>query len=232
MVDGVEDVDYSKYDVLMLGGDLLISTTYDNTAMDKVDSLFDVGNPNTLWSVGNHDDWNAEMIPPYTNRALHYSYYKNGITYLILDTEDDFSNISGDQLALFNNVVDTIEESSHLIILTHKMIWMRGNNILEPLANGICNGGIGLETWEINPNNFYQDLYWELLDVQNSGVQVICIGGDLGIHASEFQYHFDSGIQFLASGLYYNNPDRKALVFEHFPSIGKLTWEYVDLDDL
>lgn len=232
MVDGVETIDYSKYDVLMLGGDLLVSTTTFAAGMEKVDSLFDVGNPNTLWSIGNHDDINPAMIPLYTNRPFHYSYHKNGITYLVLDTENDFCNISNDQLALFNAVVDTIQESSHLIVMTHKMIWMSGNNILEPLANSTANGGLGLETWEINPNNFYDDLYWSLLEVQERGVQVICIGGDIGFNTSEFQFRFDSGIHLLASGVSYTETINKALVFEHYPTIRQLTWEYVELKDL
>lgn len=232
MVDGVETIDYSKYDVLMLGGDLLVSTTALSGGMDKVDAIFDVGNPNTLWSIGNHDDINPSMIPLYTNRPFHYSYYKNGITYLVLDTENDFSNISNAQLDLFNAVVDTIQESSHLIVMTHKLIWMSGNNNIEPLANSTANGGLGLETWEINPNNFYNDLYWNLLEVQERGVQVICIGGDIGFHVSEFQYRFNSGIQLLASGVSYTETINKALVFKHFPSIRKLTWEYVELKDL
>ncbi|MDA9274887.1 hypothetical protein N9P59_00155, partial [Crocinitomicaceae bacterium] len=134
---------------------------------------------------------------------------------------------------MFNNVVDTIQESSHLIVLTHKLIWMYGNNNLEPLVPEISNGQLGNNSWNIFPNNFYNDLYWKLLDLQNAGIQVICIGGDIGINSAVFEHRFDSGIQFLASGVYYNNvQSKKALVFEHTKSKGLLTWEYVNIEDL
>jgi len=230
--ENIESIDYSKYRVVMLGGDMMQSSTESWGVMDKIDSVFDISSENTLWTIGNHDDSNAGMIPMMTNRPLHYSYYKDGITYLVLNSEDDNCSIINTQLNLFNNVVDTIQESSHLVVLTHKLIWMSGNNNLEPIANGISNGPLGNATWEINPNNFYDDLYWKLLDVQNSGIQVICLGGDLGINATEYEYRFDSGIQFLASGVYHNNPIKKGLVFEHTPSTRSLTWEYVDLEDL
>lgn len=231
-IDKVESIDYSKYDLLMLGGDLMQSSTESLAIMDKIDSVFDIANLNTLWTIGNHDDSNTGMITTMTNRPLHYAYHKNGITYMVLNSEDDNCSIINSQLTLFNNVVDTIQESSHLVILTHKLIWLSGNSNLEPIANGVSNGPLGNATWEINPNNFYDDLYWELLKLQENGIQVICVGGDIGINESEFDYRFASGIQFLASGVYYNNPDKKGLVFEHTPSTRALTWEYVDLKDL
>ena len=230
---GVDHIDFSKYEVLMLGGDMLYDSSLDQVEMDLMENTFNISSPNTLWSIGNHDDTSPWMISSYTGRTLHYAYHNNGITYVVLDSELDDCNIINSQLTLFNNVVDTIQESSHLIVLTHKLIWMYGNNNLEPLVPEISNGQLGNNSWNIFPNNFYNDLYWKLLDLQNAGIQVICIGGDIGINSGVFEHRFDSGIQFLASGVYYNNvQSKKALVFEHTKSKGMLTWEYVNIEDL
>jgi hypothetical protein len=227
----MEAINYSKYDLVMLGGDLAYLTTEFPWVMDYTDSIYDFANPDVLWSVGNHDYTNPSMISGYTNRPLHYTHHKNGITYLVLDSEEDACNISGSQLALFNAVADTISESSHLIVLTHKLIWMYGNEHLEPNINSVSNGDLGTGNWQINPNNFYNDVYWKLLDIQNNGTQVICIAGDMGLFASEFEFRFDSGIQFLASGGHYNFGG-KGLIFDHNLESQELTWEFVDLNDL
>lgn len=232
-VYGIDQIDYSKYEVVMLGGDLLFDSSIDINELNYLDDIFNISDTNTLWSIGNHDDTSPWMIPSVTGRPLHYTYHKDGITYLVLNSEDENCNIINSQLTLFNNIVDTIQKSSHLIIMTHKLIWMYGNNHLEPLVPTVSNGQLGNQLWDINPNNFYDDLYWKLLDVQNSGIQVICIGGDIGINGSEFEYRFNSGIQFLASGIYYNSSQsKKALVFEHNKSKGLLTWNYVNIIDL
>jgi hypothetical protein len=232
-VPGVDQIDFSKYKVLMLGGDLLFDTSHNPAELEYANSIFNLSDENTLWAIGNHDDTSPWMVPSVTGRELYYAHHKDGITYIVLNTQYANCNITNDQLALFNNVVDTIQTSSHLIVMTHKLIWMYGNNHLEPLVPTVSNGQLGNQLWDINPNNFYDDLYWKLLDVQNSGIQVICLAGDIGFNGTEFEHRFDSGIQFLASGLFYSKPQaRKALVFEHTKSKGLLTWEYVNIEDL
>ena len=224
-------IDYSKYDIVMLGGDLLYLTSDEPAIMELTNSIFNISDPNVLWSVGNHDYTNPSLIPQYTGRPLHYAYHKNGITYVVLDTEADSCNISGSQLTLLNNVTDTISESSHLIVMTHKLIWMYGNTHLEPLAISVSNGSIGLEDYQINPNNFYDGPYWNLLEVQNRGIQVICLAGDLGLFTSRFEFRFDSGIQLLASGGHFNFGG-EGIIFHHTPATRSLTWEYVPMEEL
>lgn len=227
----IQAMDFSTYDVVMLGGDLMYLTTEFSWAMDIADMIFDLSNPDVLWSIGNHDYTDTSLVSGYTNRPLHYAHHKNGITYLVLDSEADSCSIKGSQLDLVNAVTDTISESSHLILMTHKLIWMYGNNNLEPMVDTVSNADIGPGNWQINPNNFYDDVYWKLLDVQNRGVQVICIAGDMGLFSPEFEYRFNSGIQFLASGGHFNFGG-KGIVFTHTPATRELTWEFVPFADL
>lgn len=228
----VEAIDFSNYEMLMLGGDLAYLTTENTATMNHVNSVYNLSDPNTLWSPGNHDYVNPGLIPNYTNRPLHYSYHKNGITYLVLDTEKDTCNIFDSQLDLVNAVTDTIGTSSHLIVMTHKLIWMHGNAILQPLIPQVSNAGIGPASWQIHPNNFYSDIYTKLCEVQNRGVQVICIAGDIGFQSKEFDFKMNSGIQFLASGIHANVSGNKGLVFEHYKKSRVLTWKFVPVAEL
>ncbi len=228
----VERIDFSKFDMLWLGGDLAHLTSQDDYTMAHVDSVFDVGNINTLWSLGNHDYSDLNRIQNFTNRPPFYSYYKDGITFIVLDTQDSLSNIIGAQKDFFEGIVDTIQESSHLIILHHKLIWMYGNSYLEPQISSVSNGELGSCFYCINPNNFYTDIYPKLLEVKQKGIEVICIAGDIGFKVKEFKYITSDGIYFLASGISSGTIGNKALIFHHDITNKKLTWEYKLIRDL
>ena len=228
----VEAKDFSKYDMLWLGGDLAESTSLDVATMNHVDSIFDLANPNTLWALGNHDYDDLQRVRSYTLRETYNVYYKNGITILVLDTQDSLSNIIGMQKQFVEAVLDTIAASSHLIILTHKLIWMYGDSILEPQIQSITNGGFGLCFYCLNPNNFYTTIYPQLLAIQNRGVKVICIAGDIGFYTKEFSYVNSDGMTFLASGINAGTNGNKALLFSHNKNKKTLTWSFVPLMDL
>lgn len=228
----VKNIDYSKYDMLWLGGDLAYLTSNHDTVMKYIDSIFDLGNKNTLWAIGNHDYTNLEKIKEYTNRPLFYSYFKNGITFIVLDTQDSLSNIVGEQKTFFDNVVDTINQSSHLIILHHKLIWMYHHPDLESQISNVSNGKLGDCFYCINPNYFYQNIYPQLIEVKQRGIEVLCIAGDIGDKTKEFEYITNEGIYFIASGMYYDSITNKALVFNHNVTKKELNWEYKLVEDL
>ncbi len=230
----VELIDFSYFDMLWLGGDLALATSEDDSIMLHVDSVFHLGNETTLWSLGNHDYADLNRIQNFTHRNAFYASYQNNITFLVLDTQDSLSNITGDQLELFKSVTDTIQESTHLIILHHKLIWMYGNPDLEPIIGSVANGGLGPGACFscIHPNNFYSHIYPELLEVEKRGIEVICVAGDIGFRRSEFQHTTEEGIQFLASGIEAGKTNNKALLFIHNSTLGTLDWEYVFLTQL
>jgi len=228
----VEKIDYSKYEMLWLGGDLAYLTSQDKETISHVDSIFNLNNPNTLFALGNHDYSDLNLLKEYTNREKYYSVHTNEITFIILDTQDSLSNIIGAQKELFDNVIDTIRESTHLIILHHKLIWMYGSPILEPRISSVSNGDSGDCFYCINPNNFYHEIYPGLVKVKNRGISVLCIGGDIGVRTKEFEYITDEGIYFLASGINAGTPDNKGLVFTHDVTNGNLTWNFKPIEDL
>ncbi len=226
------NIDYSKFDMVWLGGDLEWLTSESDSTMKVIDSVFDVGNKNTLWSIGNHDYTNTERVSRFTNRPTFYSCFKNGITFIIFDTQYDWSSITGNQLEMFNEVMDTIKKSSYLVVLHHKLIWMYNNDSLEGLMETVSNAPLGDHSYNINPNNFYTDVYPRLVEVKQKGIGVLCVAGDIGFKKSKFEYISPDSIYFMASGIHWGYSDNKALLFEHDITHQKLTWKYVLLSDL
>ena len=90
------------------------------------------------------------------------------------------SNIVNHQKDFLFEVLDTIQQSEHLIILHHKLIWMYGHDVLESQISSVSNADLGNCFNCINPNNFYSDIYPKLVDIKIEGIQVYCIGGDIG----------------------------------------------------
>lgn len=227
-----ERVDFSKFDMLWLGGDLAHLTSLDDYTMSHVDSIFDIGNINTLWALGNHDYSDLNRVEQYTNRPPYYSINQDGITLVVLDTQDSLSNIIGAQKEFLLGTLDTIQNSTHLILLHHKLIWMYDNTHLEPQISSTSNGRFGSCFYCINPNNFYSEIYPKLIETKEKGIEVLCIGGDIGFKANEFEYLTPEGIHFLASGINSGEENNRALLFQHNLTNNSLTWDYKLLTDL
>jgi len=232
MLDEVENIDFSKFDMLWLGGDLANLTSLDNESMEYTNSYFDFSSPNTLWALGNHDYTNLELIEEYTERPAFYAYHSDGITFIVLDTQDSLSNIVGQQLDLFNNVMDTLETSSHVVLLSHKLFWMYNNPDLQNQIDSVSNGKYGTCFHCVNPNNFYEDIYPRLIAAKKGGIEVICIAGDVGNKSNGFSYQSDEGIIFLASGVSTLQEFNFALLFKHNIQERELTWEFKILSEL
>jgi len=228
----VEQINFNNYDMLWLGGDLAQLTSADDTTMEHVDSIFNLSNKSTLWSLGNHDYTNPERIKKFTKRPSYYSIHQNGITIVVLDTQDSLSNIIGEQKDFLFEVLDTLKQSSHLIILHHKLIWMYDRAKLESRVSSVSNAGFGDCFYCINPNNFNSEVYPKLVELEQRGVEVLCIGGDIGFQAKEFEHVTDEGIHFLASGIHAGESGNKALVFSHDLEGHNLYWDFVKLEEL
>jgi len=127
-------------------------------------------------------------------------------------------------------VLDTLEHSSHLIILQHKLIWLSGD---EGLYNyGIEKSNVEVcsdQEWCIRPNNFHKDLYPKLVKLQRSkNIQVICLAGDIGTKSNRFEYTSPEGIHFLATGVDEKRTDNLALLFTHDMKTKKLNWKFIE----
>ncbi|MGE5810618.1 MAG: hypothetical protein ACM339_03895, partial [Ignavibacteria bacterium] len=93
---GIAKIDFTEYDVKMLGGDITYDTGKDSGTLAYCDNLFDLDSQNTLWCFGNHDvqSGHRALIKKFTGRESYYSYSRDGITFIVLDTELDANSFS------------------------------------------------------------------------------------------------------------------------------------------
>jgi hypothetical protein len=205
---GLAKVDYSKFDVIMLGGDITYNTSKDNATLTYVDKIFDVGSPNTLWALGNHDvqSGHRDLIKNFTGRESYYAYNRDKVTFLILDTEIDaqaFTRtfIKGNQLQMVKNVCDTISDSRVLILIHQRFMWMINSVYFKPrLTDSIAASSRDMDT-----TNFYTDIYPLLQKVKSKGIQVFLFGGDKS--KININYSPEDSITFYTSRMANDFPD-------------------------
>ena len=242
----VEQAGLNKYAQIWLGGDVCSETTREESTLDYLDNLFDLGSKNTHWSVGNHDvrNGNTEWITARTGRDLYYTEHKDGLTFLVLNTtlfnSDDCLKIET-QTALIRSVCDTIGISSHLIILMHNVVWGKLEGVDDD--TGFANANYSWLPFDCPPPaTFDLVVYPELVKVQQRGVQVICIAGDLGNAATTYEFTSQENVTFIGSGItaqtVYNEqwPTHgqrdSVLILTHDLSGRQLSWEFVDIDEI
>lgn len=223
-------VDFAKYDMTLLGGDLAMNSFATNMVISHLDGIFDLKNPNTLWSVGNHDKTSAKYFHTLTGKSKYHLYQRDDITFITLDSQDSLSSIVGSQKDFLFTALDTISTSS-VVLMSHKLIFMNDHPILDSKIHKVCNANKGDCYHCHNPNNFQDEVYPKLLELRNKGVQVIWVGGDLGYKKTSFEFIDEEGVVFLGNGLWYKNEDNKALVFSKKPN-EPLTYQFKPVGDL
>lgn len=225
-------IDFDRFDKVMLGGDLFRSTTTDTATFLRADSIFDFRSNKSFWAIGNHDYDHPDMVRNYLGHELFFSRYHNGITFLVLDTQDSACSMVNDQLNLIQNVTDTLQTSTCLMVLCHKLIFMPGDPLLEPMIDSICNGDFGTCSWCTSPNNYYQDVYPKLVQVRQRGIKVLVVAGDVGNKVKHFEYRSPEGIQYIASGMNSAASNNEVLRMEYSSSDGVPTWNFFPLNAL
>ncbi|MCB0561572.1 MAG: hypothetical protein H6573_28975 [Lewinellaceae bacterium] len=251
----LERLDYSPYSQVWLGGDVCARTAEHPEALPYLDSLFDLEKAH--WALGNHDyDYgDPQVILDFLQRPSFYTRWQNGYCLMVLNTNFFWPYPShppqrdceqkAAQWDMIRTVADTIREASHLVILHHLGIF----NDLK-----INERGDTLRAFNVNVSPIYgtcdpdsevtATVYPWLVEVQKRGVQVVLIGGDVGMQAKSFEFRTTEGIWLLGSGI--NNslrreyapeyvkdfgPD-KVLLLEFKPGDKELSWEFVELDKL
>ena len=244
----IEDAHRFIYKQIWLGGDVCSETTQDESTLDYLDTIFNLKSPNTHWSVGNHDirNGNESWITSRTQRETFYATHFNGITLLVLNTNfrwpDDCAPMEN-QLNLIQSVCDTISESSHLVVLTHHVVWGTIDNSATLLDIGNTEASWIPFSCSTSLNTTFENIILpELIEVQARGTSVICIAGDLGQKVNSYEYKTEDGIVFLGSGITSETPWNqqfqtagevdKVLRFYHNITKQELFWEFINVDDI
>lgn len=223
----IEKVDFTKYELLLLGGDLTWSTSEKRSTLEYCDFYFHFSSDSLHWALGNHDLANLTLLQEFRAKPRYYAFTQNNITFLILDTDISKPNISGDQLQMIKNVTDTINDSDHLILVHHRILWMANNDSLSYLLDSVA-----ASSQNLNATNFFTDVYPLLQKAKNKGVDVLCIAGDRT--NVNIEYSSEDSIQFIASGLVGTFPDNNnfVVILTHNIDTRELNYEFVSIDKL
>jgi hypothetical protein len=214
VIKALQAIDYSKFAVKMLGGDLAVSTSKDSATLAYCDKIFDIKSVNTLWSVGNHDveSGNKALIKKFTGRDTYYSYARDGIQFLILDTElgaTSFSgtSITGAQLDTVKAVCSRITsaDTKFLIVLNSRYIWMVNN---PDFSQAFKDSNIAASSKSMTTSNFSTDVYPLIKAVKAKGIQPMWFSGDKArCNVNNYIYNKADSIPFYAAKAENSDPD-------------------------
>ncbi len=240
----IEKMDLTVYDGIWLGGDVCSEALMLYSTLEYIDSIFNLRNPNTHWALGNHDSRNGNWLwlEELTGKKTYNATYNNGISFMVLNTSltpYDCEQLD-DQWRMITNICDTIQQSSHLVLLMHHGLWEGVPGLPSPYSYAQSN----LIHYNFNcydsKSSFVNEVYPRLVKVKNRGVEVICILGDMGARKVEFVS--EDGIHFLGAGLnrtYFTDTELRAkspldwaIVFTHMPTLRKLDWRFVEFGEL
>jgi len=237
--DRIAGIDYSIYNRVWLGGDITGESSLDYETLEYIDGLFDISNPSNQVAWGNHDlrNFNDEWIRQITGRKTYNVHYENGITTVVLNlfiAPDDCEKLN-DQFEMLQNICDTIQQSSHLVILTHPNVWKDVPGLPHPGVYSHSNQVAWVANCYESNADFISAVYPMLLEVKNKGITVINVLGDAGARKGKSMIS-DEEIFFIASGIDHNTEDTngpdRILIFDHIPETSELTWQFHNLDSL
>ena len=226
----IYDIDFSKYEMTLLGGDLAANSFSNAAIIQHLDSVFDYKSPRTLWSIGNHDKTSDARFLKTTLKRKYHAYEAHDVTFITLDSQDSLSSIVNEQKDFLIATLDSLETTT-VLIMTHKLIFMNGHPVMDADIEAVCNGRRGDCFHCHNPNNFQSEIAPRLREVQARGVQVIVVGGDLGYKQSSYEYVDPSGIVYLGNGMWYPKDWNSALIFSKRPKT-PMSYSFVAIDSL
>lgn len=231
----VERIDYAAFDLVLLGGDYTLNGTGTIQTVDYLDSFFNFSAPTTLAALGNHDTGHTSYFTAATARPRYYAQVANGITFVVLDTNENGRNIQGAQLQMLADAVHAMPANSHLVVVHHHFIWLTDNAINCP--HYADNDFIASSSSTLAGLNFYTAVYPLLLEAHAKGGEVICLGGDRTGTTTQ-EYYIDhtttDGVRFIGAGLkdILSPALRTVVVLEQDEEAGTLTCQFKHLTDL
>ncbi len=232
----LESFDFSSFQGVWLGGDVCSEAMLDYSTVQYIDSLFDLGNPDTHWSLGNHDarNGNWEWYEEFSGRKTWHAYSSFGITRFVLNTNlvpTDCESLN-DQYDKLTTTIDTVSSGNRLILIMHHGIWRDVPGLPAPPVYAQSD----LTFWNANcyamGNTFNESIYPHLVNAKQRGVEVFCVLGDMGAGPKSIDFLSDDGIHFLGCGFDHNEPEDEVLIFKLDKESNVLTYQYYLINDL
>jgi len=232
----LEQLDFSEYAGIWLGGDVCIETMLDYSTLQYVDSLFNLGNPETHWALGNHDarQGNWEWYEQFTARKTYYAYSNFGITRIIMNTNIVPTNCEmlNEQYNIIESVCDTISNSKHLVLLMHHGLWRDIPDLPPPATYGQSDLVYWNATCDSVNTQFVDVIYPKLVEVKQRGIDVTCIMGDMGSQLKKINMYSVDSIRFMGCGFHHNDSLDQVLILEQVLPNNPFTFNYHSIDSL
>ena len=242
----IEKLDLGQYEQIWLGGDICAETTRKESTVEHINEVFDLDRPQTHWALGNHDirNGNIEWITDRTGRPTYYTAHFDGITLMVLNTNFSHGGIYNSvavnlQYDMIREVCDTIQASSHLVVLSHNASWNGVDGIDH--TSDFANANFSFLRYKFNPAQDYAEAVYPLLvEVRKRGIEVLHIAGDYGQKAATYHYLTTDDIHLLGSGITANTdwnqqfptagmPDT-ILILYHNIKDRTIRWEFEELN--
>ncbi|MFD1552390.1 hypothetical protein DNU06_10840 [Putridiphycobacter roseus] len=239
----------NTFSQIWLGGDILDlgKDTNGIFTLDYLDKILNIKSSSTQWSLGNHEKrFGLSKIAKYTQKPGYYAKYIKGIT--LININSNLLEYSAgcaernQQVNFVLQVLDTIQKSSHVILLSHHVIW-EGFSEDSVLMKDYANTSHSHKFMYCSPNLTPHEVLAPKIDTLiKRKKKIIFLSGDFGQKNSTYAFQNKNGLTFLGNGILARNKYNKkfnrlkeedsVLVFYHFYHSGILKWQFVPLSDL
>ena len=183
-------------------GDIVIEGTTQN--WDEIDQELNALDIPVYFAAGNHDITDRELYESRYGQS-YYSFTNHADLFIVLDPNIDSWNISGDQLAFLENVLNLeAQNANNIFVFFHQLLWWEPDNIYQNVVLNSLAGRAGT----INFWSQIEPLFTELSN------PVHLFAGDVGAFStgSEFMFHQYDNITLIASGMGGNVRDNFVII--------------------
>lgn len=187
----------------VLTGDIVLSSTEQN--WDEVDASIQRIMMPVHFAFGNHDiQWNRPLVEARYGQSYGAFTQENDL-FILLDSNIDSLNISGDQLDFLTQTLDSLgNDAEHIFVFVHHMLWWEDDNLF---ANAPPNG-VAQKAENVN--------FWSTIEPMFNALDkpVIFFSGDAGANhvARSLTYYNDGDITYITSGMGYGQADNFIIV--------------------
>jgi len=190
--------DYPDISLGILTGDIVRESNVESwNAVDDDIARLDLP---VYFAPGNHDITNRELFESRYGDPLNnfrtFRYFTNEKDlFVVLDSELDAWNISGDQLAFLQTVISTHQQSSrNIFVFVHALIWWDDENIFKNIHTNWW------PPYMPDTTNFWTDVAPIFSSISNP---VYLFAGDLGANAqaTPYMYYKEANMTYIAGGM-------------------------------
>lgn len=253
----LEDLNYSLFDAVWLGGDMCSETTREESTIQYLDDIFDLANPETLWTVGNHDirNGNLDLIRKYTGRDLYYRHKIDSIEILNMNSiveHPAYDNCEEreKQGAFIHNFIDDCleryQEIKYVLVFSHIAVWSDTDPYFKNFEKVGNQSGNWVDFYCEQSSLFKNEFAPRFFELADKGVELIFVAGDGGQYLKTFHYHSPKGIHYYVTGINnsiwatenpekiaeYNTDPDSVLIMNYQMSNDSLWGEFVPLTSL